>query len=154
MAISTNAGIDFFGTQDTLDNTTSAVTDGSFSDGTNDLSEWTNDDDAQMAHVVFEGTFSVAPTANSSVDLFLRKMNIGNAGTEDEEVPDANNSGGYVCSFGLNDVTTAQTVGRLIRLPNSKTSQAYEFYIQNNGGQTLSASWSLHVTPIAAGPHA
>lgn len=154
MAISTNAAIDFFGTQDTLDNTTSAVTDGSFSDGTNDLSAWTNDDDAQMAHVVFEGTFSVAPDANSTVGLFARKMDIGNAGTEDEEVPDANNLGGFITSFGLNDVTSAQTVGRLIRLPNSKTSQVYNFYIQNNAGQTLSAGWSLHITPIAAGPHA
>lgn len=154
MAIGSNSGIHFFGTQDTLDNTTSAVSDGAFSDGTNDLSEWTNDDDAPMAHVVFEGTFSVAPDANSSVNLYARKMDIGNAGTEDEDAPDANHTHSYVGSFGLNDVTSAQTAGLLIALPNSKTSQKYVFYIENNGGQTLSASWSLHVTPVTTGPHA
>lgn len=154
MAIGTDAAIHFFGTQDTLDNTTSSVTDGSFSDGTNDLSAWTNDDDAPMAHVVFEGTFSVAPDANSSVSLFARKVDIGDAGTEDEEVPDANNTSGFVGSFGLNDVTTAQTKGITIALPNTKTSQIYHLYIQNNAGQTLSASWSLHITPVAIGPHA
>tara|TARA_S200002703_G_scaffold1263_1_gene2211 strand:+ start:11535 stop:11999 length:465 start_codon:yes stop_codon:yes gene_type:complete len=154
MAIGSDTAIHFFGTQDTLDNTTSSVLDGAFSDGTNDLSAWTNDDDAPMAHAVFEGTFSVAPDAGSSVALYARKIDIGNAGTEDEDAPDANNTSSYVGSFGLNDVTSAQTKGILISLPNSKTSQIYNFYIQNNAGQTLSASWSLHITPVAIGPHA
>lgn len=154
MAIGANTGIHFFGTQDTLDNTTSAITNGAFSDGTNDLNEWTNDDDAPMAFVVLEITFATAPTAGSSVNLYARKMDIGNAGTEDEDAPDANHTHSFVGSFGLNDVTSAQTIGILIALPNSKTSQKYVFYIENKGGQTASAGWALHVTPVAIGPHA
>lgn len=46
MAIGTGAAIEFFGTADALGNTTSAVSNNAFSDGTNDLNAWTNDDDA------------------------------------------------------------------------------------------------------------
>ena len=153
MAIGANSFVHFFGTKDSLDNTTSAVTDGAFSDGTNDLSEWTNDDDAPLASVIFEGTFSVAPEANSTVALYARKMDIGNAGTEDEEPPDANNSQSYVGSFNINDVTTAQVAAITIALPNTETSQKYVFYIEVNTGQTLSAGWSLDIVPIAIGAH-
>ena len=41
-----------------------------------------------------------------------------------------------------------------IGLPNSVTSQQYEFYVENSSGQSLPAGWDIYVTPKAIGPHA
>ncbi len=151
MAISTDAAVEFFGTQDSLDDTSAAVVNGDFS-VTGDVLEWTNDDDAPMAAIILEGTYSSAPDANSSVNLFARPMNI--VSTSNSDVPDANFGHIYVGTFPLNDVTSAQFIAIDIRLPNTKTSQPYIFYIENNGGQTISAGWDLHITPKTIGPHA
>lgn len=151
MEIGADSLVEFFGTQDTVTSGSSSVTDGSFSVA-GDITTWTNDDDAPMASVVFEGTYSVSPTASSSVNLYARLMNIQS--TNDQNAPDANFQHVYLGSFPLNDVTTAQYTAIDVRLPNTKTSQEYEFYIENNGGQTLSAGWDLYVTPKTYGPHA
>jgi hypothetical protein len=151
MAIGSNSAIEFFGTQDTVTSTSSAVTDGSFSVA-GDITTWTNDDDAPAAAVVFEGTYSVAPDVNSTVSLFARLMNIQS--TNDQEIPDSNFQHTYLGSFPLNDVTTEQFVAIEVGLPNTKSSQEYDFYIQNNAGQTVSAGWDIHVTPKTIGPHA
>ena len=149
MAISTDSAIEFFGTTDSVTSSTAAVNDGAFSAQED---TWTNDDDAPIASIVFTGTYSVAPDAYSSVHLFCRLLNIQS--TNDAETPDSNMQHIYLGSFPLNDVTTAQYAAIDVRLPNTKTSQEYEFYIQNEGGQTLSAGWNLYVTPKTYGPHA
>lgn len=150
MAIGTDSAIEFYGTQDTVTSSSSAVTDGSFS-VSGDITTWTNDDDAPGAAVVFEGTYSSAPTAETTVDLYARPMNVQS--TNDQDAPDANFLHYYLGSFPLNDVTTAQYCVIRVALPNTKTSQEYDFYIQNNAGQTLSAGWDLYVTPYTVGPH-
>lgn len=155
MAISTDSAIDFFGTQTTITagGGTSSVADAAFSVSGDVVSGgWTNADDAKEAAMVFAGTYSVAPDANSSVDLYLRPLNID--GTNDQDTPDANFPHVYVGSFPLNDVTSAQYCTIVIALPNVYTSQVYEPYIQNNGGQTLSAGWTIKATTKAIGPHA
>ena len=156
MAIGTDAAILAFGTADTLGTTTSAVTDGSFSDGTNDLIAWTNDDDAPMAVFVLEFTTATTGTAGSSIALYARPLNIGDAGTEDAEVPDSNFSAMYLGSFPHNNPATgAQTATfGMVGLPNVVTSQIYNFYIENSTGQTISAGWELTVTPVTYAPHA
>ena len=151
MAISTDAAIEFFGTQDTLGTTSAAVADAAFSIA-GDLSTWTNDDDAPTASVILTVNYSVAPDANSSVALFLRPINIQS--TNDQEIPDVNYLHSYVGSFPVNDVTTAQYSLITISLLNTKTSQEYEFYIQNNSGQSMPAGWDIFVTPKTIGPHA
>lgn len=151
MAIGTDSLVEFFGTQDTVTSSSSAVTDGSFS-VSGDITTWTNDDDAPMASIVLEATYSSAPTANTSVSLYARLMNIQS--TNDQNTPDANFPHVFLGAFPLNDVTTAQYIPLDVTLPNTKTSQEYEFYIQNNAGQTLSAGWDLYVTPKTYGPHA
>ena len=151
MAIAAGSAIEFFGTQDTLGTSSSAVANGGFSVA-GDLSTWTNDDDAPMASVTLLANFSVAPTANTSVNLYLRLLNVQstNGGT----VPDANFQHTYVGSFPLNDSTVAQYITMDIGLPNSVTSQQYEFYVENSSGQSLPAGWDIYVTPKAIGPHA
>lgn len=155
MAIGTGTAIEFFGTQDTVTvgGGTSAVTNTSFSASGDVVSGgWTNDDDAPMASVVLTCAYSVAPTASTTVDLFARLMNIDS--TNDAITPDANNPHVYLGSFPLDDTTSTQYIPLDVRLPNTYTSQVYEFYIKNNGGQTMSAGWTLKVTPKTIGPHA
>ena len=156
MAISTDAVVLFWGTPDTLGTTTSAVSNAAFSDGTNDLVAWTNDDDAPLAIFALEFTTATTGNAGSTIDLYARPLNIGDAGTEDAEVPDANFGHMYLGSFPHNNPSTSAQVATfgMVGLPNVVTSQIYNFYIQNNTGQTISAGWELTVTPVTFGPHA
>jgi hypothetical protein len=151
MAISTDAAIEFFGTQDTLGTSSATVADAAFSIA-GDLSTWTNDDDAPQASVAMLVDYAVAPDANSAINLYLRPLNIQS--TNDQEIPDANFLHTYVGSFPVNDVTTNQYIQIIIDLPNNVTSQQYEFYIENQTGQTIQAGWDLYVTPKTIGPHA
>jgi hypothetical protein len=151
MTIGTDSAIEFFGTQDTLGTTSAAVADAAFSIA-GDLSTWVNDDDAPQASVILLANFSVAPDANSVINLYLRPLNIESA--NDQDVPDANFQHTYVGSFPLNDVTTAQYINIQIPLPNNQTSQNYEFYVENQSGQSLPAGWDIFVTPKTIGPHA
>ena len=151
MAIATDAAIEFFGTQDTLGTSSAAVANAAFSVA-GDLSTWTNDDDAVSASVTLLANFSVAPTANTSVNLYLRLLDV--QGTNDGTIPDANFQHTYVGSFPLNDSTVAQYITIDVGLPNSVTSQNYEFYVENGSGQSLPAGWDIYVTPKAIGPAA
>jgi hypothetical protein len=151
MALPTGSNADFFGTQDTLGTSSAAVSDAAFSIAT-DLSTWTNDDDAQVASVTLLANFAVAPNANSAVNLFYRLLNV--EGIYDNPIPDANFQHTFAGNFPLNDVTTAQYATIDISLKNGYSSQQYEFYIQNESGQTISAGWNLYVTPKAVGPRA
>ena len=151
MTIATGAAVEFFGTQDTLGTSSAAVSDAAFSIA-GDLSTFTNDDDALTASVTLLSSFAVAPTANSAVNLFYRLLNVQS--TNDDSVPDANFQHSFAGSFPLNDATGAQYATIEISLKNGYTSQQYEFYIQNESGQTISAGWDLYVTPKAVGPHA
>lgn len=149
MAISTDSLIEFFGTQDTITGSGATVADGAFGAA---ATTWTNDDDAPMASIVLDCSFTTAPTANTSVNLYLRPLNIQS--TNDQDVPDANFQHVYAGSFPLNDVTTQQWCQIVITLPNNAASQQYNFYIENNGGQTMDSDWDLHITPKTYGPHA
>lgn len=151
MAISTGNVIHFFGTQDALDDTSGAVADNAFSVA-GDLLTWTNDDDAPMASLVLEANYSVAPDANSYVALYAQLLNISS--TNDGDVPDANNQHVYLGSFPVNDVTTAQYIPIDVSLPNQYTSQQYQFFIENQTGQSIPAGWDLSVTPKTVGAHA
>ena len=151
MTIGTDDAIDKFGTQDPLDDTSASVADDTFS-VVGDLVAWVNDDDAGAASAVLECTFSVAPDANSSVALFAQLNDL--VSTSDQLAPTANFQHVYLTSFPVKDVTSAQFIPQVISLPNNITSQSYNFFIQNNAGQTISAGWDLHITPKSIGPHA
>jgi len=151
MAIGTDSAVEFFGTQDTLGTSSATVADAAFSIA-GDLSTWTNDDDAPMASVTALIDYAVAPDVNTSVNLYVRLLNTQS--TNDSEIPDANYQHKFVGSFPVNDVTTNQYITIDIGLPNGKTSQEYEFYIENRTGQTIQAGWDIYVTPKTIGPHA
>lgn len=156
MAISTDALIDFFGTKDAVDDgSTSAISDGSFSVAA-DVSAWTNDDDAPSCVMQLTCQWATAPDDGSTINIYARKMNID--GTNDSPTPSANNLDQYIGSFVADgDVainTDAYLVTNWLTLPNHYTSQVYEFYLENQTGQTISANWDLDITPVTKGPHA
>tara|TARA_R110000772_G_scaffold235182_2_gene346778 strand:- start:3771 stop:4232 length:462 start_codon:yes stop_codon:yes gene_type:complete len=153
MAIGTDATIEFFGTLDDLDSASAAVANDAFSISTDVVTPWTNDDDAPLATMVFIGTWTSAPTANTVVNLYARLLNVADT-TKDQDVPDSNFGHAYLGSFPLNDVTTEQIIAIQIALPNVKSSTEYEFYIENRSGQTIDSGWSLQITPKTLGPSA
>jgi len=157
MTIGTDAAIDFFGTPDTvtIGTGTSAVTNTSFSASGDVVSGgWANDDDAPLAIMVL--TFQRASgTLSDGIHLYLRLLNID--GTTDEPQPDSSYKHHYVGTFvpdpnQANATDTSYALGPF-RLPNVYTSQTYEFYIENQCGQTMTAGWTLKITPITLGPH-
>lgn len=155
MTISTDSIIDFFGTQDVVDSSSSAVVDAAFS-VTADISQWTNDDDAELAAFALKFQYPSGTITNGGVHLYARLMNIDS--TNDEPVPDTGWEEHYLGTFPTDSglaVTTDNylSLGHDAELPNMYTSQVYEFYIKNDCGVTLTAGWTLKITPKAKGPH-
>ena len=149
MAISSGTAVNFFGTQDALGTSSAAVANDAFSIS-GDLSTWTNDDDAPQASVTLLCNFSVAPTVNSSLNLYARLLDVQS--TNDNTTPNANFQHRYLGSFPLNDSTVDQYISIDVSLPNAYASQQYEFYIENKSGQSLPLGWDLYVTPKTIGP--
>lgn len=155
MAIETNTLIDFFGTEDTVTSSSSAVSDGAFS-SSSDVTAWANDDDAVFADIVFTGQYPSGTLDDPApVHLYERKMNVD--GSADEAQPDAGHKKGYIGTFFIDpNLGTATNTSDSIQIPlrNNYTSQQYEFYIENQSGVQISAGWTLKITPKAIGPHA
>lgn len=153
MAISTNDLIDKFGTQDTVTTgTPGSIANNAFSVA-GDVALWTNDDDAPLA--VFVLTCQWATVTNVSkkrVALYARVMNID--GTSDPVAPSSNRKAQPIGAFLVYAASTATNYlfdSGIVRLPNANVDQQYEFYIENQTSQTISAGWSLKVTPMTQG---
>ncbi len=158
MAIGTNSIIDFFGTEDPVDDgSTVAISTDTFS-VLADILVWTNDDDAPFGNFVLECQFATAPTDFlGTIDLYARPLNV-EAGGGDPGVPSLTNLNGYLGHFPI-DYTVGNSVLFFTylhgaRLTNFITSQTYEFYLHNNGtAQQIEANWNLWITPTTQGPH-
>ena len=155
MAIGTNAAVWFFGTEDTVDDgATQAVTTTSFSV---DQATWTNDDDAPHASFVLTFQYPSGTITSGGIHLYARLLNTNS--TTDAPVPSANYLSQYLGSFATGVTQMAATTDYALQtgpvdLPMMKTSQEYEFYLQNSCGVTMTAGWTLKITPMALGPHA
>lgn len=104
---------------------------------------------APSAEFALSVTFSVAPTENSTIDLYAQELNFD--GTNDEQAIEATYKPKYMGSFVVNNVTTLQYLNlRVNRVPREAT-----YVWHNNGtGQTVSAGWTLKVLPVTVGPSA
>lgn len=151
MAIDSGDAVNSFGTQTTVSDTTANVADLAFSVA-GDAATFPNTDNAPQASFVAMFNFSVSPDTNSAVNLYCRPMNID--GGNDQEVPSASFRHGFLDSFPVDAVTTAQYVSVDVVLPNTYSGQVYEFYIENITGQTIPAGWTLKITPKTLGPKA
>ena len=156
MAIGTNATVFYQGTEDlvTAGGGTAAVTTTSYS-ASSDCVEWTNDDDAPMAAFVLKWQYPSGTITTGGVQLMCRLKNIDS--TNDEPALTANWTGHFLGNFttgtGMVATTDYYTQVGPVDLPLKMASQVYEFYLLNSTGVTMSAGWTLKVTPLAYGPN-
>lgn len=101
------------------------------------------------AKFVLSFAFGTAPTENSAIGLYARPLNINS--TNDAEVPETTRPTVAIGSFICNNVTTTQYA----ELIAEDVPWEAAYYLHNNAtGQTLSAGWSLVVTPFSGKPAA
>ena len=101
------------------------------------------------AKFVIAATFVTAPTEGTTLALYARPLDID--GTNDAEVPETTRPTVFIGTFAVNNVTTAQ----YIELLAQDVPWSASYYIHNNGtGQTVSAGWTLKVTPCTVAPAA
>lgn len=86
--------------------------------------------------------FSVAPTEGTVLSLYARPLDVD--GTSDTEVPEVTRPTRFIGSFVVNNVTTTQYA----QLTAQDVPKLASYYLHNNGtGQSVSAGWTLKVTP-------
>lgn len=160
MAIGTDDGIHKFGTQTQVTVASpGSVANGAFS-AASDVNDWTNSDDAPQAmFVLVLQDLSAAATAGDTIGLYCKPLNVVNT-TGDHQGPNTNVPTIFLDAFVIDAVDPAATDDNYVlgpvNLPNTKTSQEYEFYIKNDL-TTVSidaADWELWITPLTMGPHA
>lgn len=99
------------------------------------------------ADIILVATFAVAPVANSTLDLYAAEQDVKT--TVDEQVPTTAYKPRYITSFPVNAVITAQPLKRSVR--NMPEKALYSLH-NNATGQTVSAAWTLDITPTTRGP--
>lgn len=151
MPIGTNDAVLKYGTEIILEASGAQINSGAFGQADDAVLAGGG---APMGALAFEGTFAAAPTAGSSVDVYLQAVGVDAAGTGDANTPSNNFPHIYVGSIPV-DATGVSTVATVvITLPDYKDGQTYNVYLKNNTGQNLSATWDLKFTPQAYGPSA
>lgn len=138
----------YLGTQKTLEANGASIANNTIveaNDATYSIS--TDGGDYPDAKFVLAATFSVAPTEGTVLALIARCLNID--GTNDAEIPESTRLDRFIGSFIVNNVTTTQ----YMELFAYNVPATASYYIYNSGtGQTVSAGWTLKVTPTTIGP--
>lgn len=99
------------------------------------------------ARFVASFAFATAPTEGTVLALYARPLDID--GTADAEVPEATRPTEFIGSFVVNNVTTTQYA----HLMAQSVPWNAEYYLHNNGtAQSVSAGWTLKVTPFTVAP--
>lgn len=156
MTIGTNDLVDKFGTLTSVDDgSTSSIASAAFSVAA-DIGAWTNTDDVPFAGFVLKCQWAtVTGVANKLVNIYARPINIQS--TNDPVAPGTSRFVTCIGSFVVYAASTATDYffeSSRCELPNLKSGQEYEFYIENQTGQTISSSWALWIAPITRGPKA
>ena len=153
MPIATNDLIVKFGTLASVDDgTTSTIATAAFSVAA-DIVAWTNADDVPEAQFILSAQWAtITGVANKAVIIHARPINID--GTLDPVIPSASRfmPVAYFNVFAAVINTTYYFESTKCVLPLLKTAQEFEFYLENQTGQTMSASWTLKIMPQSAGP--
>jgi hypothetical protein len=101
------------------------------------------------AKFVVSFAFGTAPTENTTLELYARPLDISS--TNDAEVPEATRPTVRLGSFVVNNVTSTQYAEEIVQ----DVPWKFSAYLHNNGtGQTVSAGWTLTITPCTVGPAA
>ena len=143
-----NEAIVFLGTEKTLEASGASIANNALAQADDASYGIVADGDSYPdARFVLTGTFSVAPTENTTLALYARPLNID--GTADADAPETTRPTQYIGVFVVNNVTSAQS----LVLDAQNVPWEADYYIHNNGtGQTLGAGWKLLVTPCTVGP--
>ena len=145
-----NEAIVFQGTQKTLEASGAAIANNALAQADDASYGIVADGDSYPdARFVLTGTFSVAPTENTTLALYARPLNID--GTADADAPETTRPTQYIGVFVVNNVTSAQS---LVCNAQNVPWEA-DYYLHNNGtGQSINSGWKLLVTPCTIGPAA
>jgi hypothetical protein len=148
-----NEAIYKYGTTLTLTTTGAATSNNQLSTAAGTTYSQTNTlDYPDAVFVLITGGFGAAPTAGATVDLYVRPLDID--GTTDAPAPTTGTGdaykGVYVGSFVLKASSASGDAYRCVGYDIPRAGEAYLF--NNNTGQTLSANWSLKMTPRTIGP--
>ena len=132
-----------FGTQMTLQTGASgAVANGAVAATANGYDIVANGSSFPDADFVLAVLFTVAPAENSVIALYAQPASIDGANSAQQ--PEATRPTIFIGSFVVNDVTTVQ----YIQLSASNVPKNALYYVHNSGtGQSMSAGWTLKVTP-------
>lgn len=133
-----------FGTQKTLEANGGTIANNAITQA-NDASYSTSADgsDYPDAEFVASFAFGTAPTEGTVLALIARTLNIDS--TNDAEAPEAARADRYIGQFTVNNVTTTQYAACFGR----NVPREADYYLLNSGtGQTVSAGWTLKVTPM------
>ena len=97
------------------------------------------------AEFVLTGAFGTGPTEGTTLALYARPLDVD--GTADTEAPETTRATVFIGTFTVNNVTSTQNIV-LNGLFAVGVPKKADYYIHNNGtGQSLSAGWTLKVTP-------
>ena len=101
------------------------------------------------AEFVLAVAFGTNPTVNTTIDLYAQELDID--GTNDTIAPTTTYKQRYIGSF----VVAAQTATQYLKVRAYDVPLVASYYLHNNAtGQTMSAGWTLKVTPRTIGPAA
>ena len=101
------------------------------------------------AEFVLAVAFGTNPTVNTTIDLYAQELDID--GTNDTIAPTTTYKQRYIGSF----VVAAQTAMQYLKVRGYDVPLVASYYLHNNAtGQTMSAGWTLKVTPRTIGPAA
>lgn len=128
-----------------------AITNNQLSAAANVTYSQTNTSDYPDAIFVWQTTgFGGFPLGGSTVDLYIRPMNVD--GTTNQPAPNATSTykGVYVGSFVVTSSQASGDAYRCIGYDIPRSGQAYLF--NNATGVTANANWTLKMTPRTIGP--
>ena len=101
------------------------------------------------ADFVLAVAFATAPTINTTIDLYAQELDID--GTSDAIAPTTTYKTRYIGNF----VVAAQTATQYLKVRGYDVPLIASYFLHNNAtGQTMSAGWTLKVTPRTIGPAA
>ena len=103
--------------------------------------------------VLVTAGFGGVPTSGATVDVWIRPLDID--GTTDQPAPPTGAStavykGRYACSFTLHASSSSGDAYSAVAYDIPRAGEVYLF--NNATGQSLSANWTLKLTPRTIGP--
>lgn len=148
MPISTNDAVVKYGTEKTLEASGASIANNAIvlaDDASYDIE--VDGGGAPDGEFVLTAAYGTAPTVNTTLDLIARELNI--SGANHAPASTATYRQRFIASF----VVFNQTATQYLKAYGWNLPKLANYYIYNNAtGQTVSAGWTLKVTPRALGP--